>query len=74
MILERFPAVRGLPNREKTQLVIELLEDLRESEKEISDPILLEILQQRRANFEADPNTAQRWEEVRDRILQRAGR
>jgi Putative addiction module component len=74
MILERFPDVRRLPNSEKTQLVVELLEDLRESESEseISDPVLLEILHHRRASFEANPNTARRWEEVRDDLLQRA--
>ena len=72
MILERFPAVRRLPNSEKAQLVVELLEDLRESESEISDPVLLEILHHRRANFEANPNTARRWEEVRDDLLRRA--
>lgn len=74
MILERFPAVRRLPNPEKTQLVIELLEDLRQGEAEVSDPVLLEILQRRRAGFEADPGTARRWEEVRDDLLRRASR
>ena len=72
MILERFPALRRLPNSEKTQLVVELLEDLRESESEISDPVLLEILHHRRASFEANPSTARRWEEVRDDLLRRA--
>ena len=52
--------------------MVELLEELRESESEISDPVLLEILENRRANFEANPSTARRWEEVRDDLLRRA--
>ena len=52
MILDRFPAVRRLPSPEKTQLVLELLENLRDSEEEVSDPVLLEILRRRRAEFE----------------------
>ena len=74
MILERFPDVRRLPNPEKNQLVIELLEELRESEATVSDPILLALLDRRRAQFEADPSTARRWEDVRDGILRGAGR
>ena len=74
MILDRFPAVRGLPNSEKSQLVLELLEDLRDSEEEVTDPVLLEILHQRRARFEADSASARRWEDVRDQILRRAAR
>jgi hypothetical protein len=74
MILERFPAVRRLPTPEKTQLIIELLEEVQESKAEVSDPVLLEILRQRRATFEADPSTARRWDELRDSILKRADR
>ena len=69
MILERLPEVLALPTEEKQVLAEELLNQVvLEKDK---DPALLELLQRRLDGHAADPSEGVRWEELRDRLLQR---
>ena len=69
MIVERIPEVLALPTEQKELLAEELLNQVvLEKEK---DPALLNVLRQRLAEHEADPAGGVRWEELRDRLLNR---
>jgi hypothetical protein len=69
MILDQFPALRQLDPKSQIELAFELLGELHGASPEVADPVILAILNERRAQFEAEPATARRWEEVRDLIL-----
>jgi hypothetical protein len=69
MILDQFPALRQLDPKSRIELAFELLSELHSASPEVSDPAILAILNERRAQFEAEPAMARRWEELRDIIL-----
>ena len=69
MILDQFPALRQLDPKTQIELAFELLGELHSASPEVSDPVILAILNERRAQFEAEPAIARRWEEVRDLII-----
>jgi putative addiction module component (TIGR02574 family) len=69
MIVERLPEVLALPTEQKEMLAEELLNQVvLEKEK---DPALLELLRRRLAEHAAAPESGVRWEELRDRLLNR---
>jgi len=69
MIVERLPEVLALPTEEKEILAEELLSQVvLEKEK---DPALLELLRRRLGEHAAEPDGGVRWEELRDRLLNR---
>jgi len=69
MIVERLPEVLALPTDQKEMLAEELLNQVvLEKEK---DPVLLELLRRRLDEHEANPESGVRWEELRDRLLNR---
>ena len=72
MILDQFPTLRQLDPKMRIELAFEILGELHDASPEVSDPVILAILEQRRAQFETEPAKARRWEEVRDRILNTA--
>ena len=74
MILERFPELDRLSDSDKKQLVLEILDEMLDHGE--PDPVIVEILENRQRQFEQNPGSARRWEEVRDRILvsRRAGK
>ena len=67
MILEKFPELDRLSDSDKKQLVLEMLDGMFDHDE--PDPVIVEILENRRRQFEQNPASARRWEEVRDRIL-----
>ncbi len=69
MILETLPQVLALPTEQKELLAEELLSQV-VLEKD-RDPALLELLRKRLAIHQADPQSGTRWEELRERLLQR---
>lgn len=70
MIVDRLPDVLALPTEQKEILAEELLNQVvLEREK---DPALLEMLRRRLADHEAAPESGERWEVLRDRLLRRA--
>jgi putative addiction module component (TIGR02574 family) len=69
MILERFPEVAQLPEEEKRQLVNELCEDLYGVPEGEEDPAITALLEARLAEYEANPDSASPWPEVRQRLL-----
>ena len=69
MIVDRLPEVLALPTLEKELLAEELLHQVvLEREK---DPALLARLRQRLDAHAAEPESGVRWEDLRDRLLQR---
>lgn len=70
MILEQFPEVRKLSSQEKLRFMDELwLEIAQHPETLPVDPVILDELDRRMADFHADPTQCTTWEDVRDRLL-----
>ena len=70
MILDRFPDVLALSTEDKALLAEELLQQINlESD---NDPALQELLRERLAEHEANPDAVAPWEELRDRLLKKA--
>jgi putative addiction module component (TIGR02574 family) len=68
--------LRKLPISERLQLVEDLWDSIAEDSPEEPFPVtpeLAEELDRRLAEFEADPDSALPWEEVRERIRRLAG-
>lgn len=70
MIVEQLPEVLALTTEQKEMLAEELLNQV-VLEKE-RDPALVELLRQRLAEHEAEPESGVAWETLRDRLLNRA--
>jgi len=68
MIAERFPEVMALPDEDKFRLIAELWDDLA-GEALPDDPGIAALLEQRLAEYRANPQTASPWEDVKARIL-----
>lgn len=68
--------LRKLPISERLQLVEDLWDSIAEDSTEEAFPVTPELaaeLDRRLAEFEADPDSALPWEEVRERIRRLAG-
>jgi putative addiction module component (TIGR02574 family) len=68
--------LRKLPIRERLQLVEDLWDSIAEDSPEDAMPVTPELaaeLDRRLAEYEADPESALPWEEVRERIRRLAG-
>ena len=69
MILETLPEVLALPTEQKELLAEELLNQVvLEKDK---DAALVELLRNRLADHNADPQSGTPWQELRDRLLKR---
>ena len=70
MILETLPAVRQLSPHDKRQLAEELWNsaDAEDGEVGVSDAVQ-ELLDQRLAAYEANPQAVSTWEEVKSRVF-----
>jgi putative addiction module component (TIGR02574 family) len=70
MILGRFPDVLALSTEDETVLAEELLQQINlESD---NDPALRELLRERLAEHETNPDGGVPWEELRDRLLKKS--
>ena len=70
MIAEKLPDLKKLTVSEKKQLLEELWDDIRHSEEELPiESSTLQLLEQRREEYIADPDSASTWEEVKKRLL-----
>ncbi|MBL9145720.1 MAG: addiction module protein [Verrucomicrobiaceae bacterium] len=69
MILERFPEIMAFSIEQKRALADELWEEIDKSEgvSEV-DLAIGELLDQRFAEYEKDPSTAVRWEDLKKRM------
>ena len=69
MIVEQFPEIMALSVEKKRVLANELWEQV-ESSGELTETDLAigELLDQRFAEFEKDPSTAVRWEDLKKRL------
>jgi putative addiction module component (TIGR02574 family) len=69
MILDQLPAVQALPTDEKWQLLDELWRDLaRKVENSPPDPKTVAVLEEREAEYRANPDAVKTWEEVRAQL------
>jgi len=73
MILEQPPEVQRLPAAEKRQLAEELWRAADESEEVVVDSSIIELLDLRLADHDANPNAVSSWKEVEARVLKRHG-
>jgi len=69
MIIEKLPAVQRLSESEKLALAAELVEQATLGESGEPDPRIVEILDERLAEFRRHPENASSWAEVKARIL-----
>ena len=70
MIAEKLPDLKKLTVSEKKQLLEELWDDIRHSEEELPiESTTLQLLEKRREEYIADPDSASTWEEVKKRLL-----
>ncbi len=69
MILEQLPEVQKLPADQKRQLAEELWLSADDANETTVDPVILELLDQRLAQYEADPLAASSWQQVRERVF-----
>lgn len=74
MIAERLPELAAMTREEKWEVMVELEEELHHSEGSSEDPqwhdpetaaAIKELLESRMAHYQAHPETARPWEEVR---------
>ena len=69
MIIERLPEVQSLSDEEKWMLVDELQASLLAAdERQSADQAITANLEKQLAHYEAHPETAKTWEQVRDRL------
>lgn len=70
MIVETIPQIESLSASEKMTLISEIWEGMKvdSEEVEISDELKAE-LDRRWEHYQANPDTAQPWEEVKKRLL-----
>lgn len=66
MIAETLPAVAGLSIEEKWNLAVELWDEITERQNELpTNQAILDIVEQRFADYERDPSTALTLEEFK---------
>lgn len=68
MIAERFPEVMALSDEDKFRFIAELWEDVAGGEMP-DDPAVAALLEQRLADYRANPQHVSPWEDVKARIL-----
>ena len=73
MIAERFPEVMALPDDEKFRFIAELWDDVTGGEVP-DDPAIAVLIEQRLAEYWADPGNVSPWEDVKARILASRGK
>ncbi len=68
MIVEQFPAVKGLSLEQKWLLANELWDEIEEQQQTLAtSPEIISIVEQRFAEYERDPSTAMTLEEFKRR-------
>lgn len=72
-IAERFPEVMALPDDEKFRFIAELWDDVTGGEVP-DDPAIAVLIEQRLAEYRADPGNVSPWEDVKARILAPRGK
>ncbi|HRH98798.1 MAG TPA: addiction module protein [Prosthecobacter sp.] len=66
MIAEKLPAVASLSLEEKWSLAVELWDEVSEHQQELpTNQAILDVVEQRFADFERDPSTAMTLEEFK---------
>jgi putative addiction module component (TIGR02574 family) len=68
MIAERFPGVMALSDEDKLRFIAELWEDVAGGET-ADDPGVVPLLENRLAEYRANPEDVSPWEDVKARIL-----
>ena len=69
MIAELVPGLEKLTREQKLQLVDELWAELADADTEVSpDDLLYPMLQERLAEYRADPSKGAPWSEVQERF------
>jgi putative addiction module component (TIGR02574 family) len=68
MIAERFPEVMALPDDEKLRFIAELWEDVAGDDIP-DDPAVVALIEQRLAEYRANPQDVSSREDVKSRIL-----
>ena len=69
MILDHLPAVKALPTGEKWELLNELWSDLVQAVEDAPpDPLTVAVLEEREAEYLAEPKGVRTWSEVRARL------
>jgi putative addiction module component (TIGR02574 family) len=71
MIVELLPEVQKLSPEDKPALAAELFEEAADWSSEAPDAELLSVLNERLAEYRANPEAASPWSEVKARILRR---
>jgi len=71
MIVEQLPEVQKLSPEDKLVLAAELFEEAADWSAEAPDQDMLAILNERLAEYRANPEAAVPWSEVKARILRR---
>lgn len=80
MIAERLPELAAMTREEKWEVMVELEEELNHSgglseDSQLHDPetvaAIKELLEARMAHYQAHPETARPWEEVRESLKSR---
>jgi putative addiction module component (TIGR02574 family) len=69
MIVEQLPEVQKLSPEDKLVLAAELFEEAADCSAEAPDQDMLAILNERLAEYRANPEAAAPWSEVKARIL-----
>jgi len=69
MISEKIPAIADLSPEEKLILAGELWTSSTDHSQEQPDPQIVALLQERLAQYQANPEAVSPWSEVKERIL-----
>jgi hypothetical protein len=74
MIIDKIPEIRALSREEMSILTQELLNELNAPKcSDEQDRSILDVLNQRFADFQEDPKAASSWSEVRERLQHKTG-
>ena len=73
MIAERFPEVMALPDDDKFRFIAELWDDATGGEVP-DDPTTTALIEERLAEYRANPGKVSPWEDVKARILASRGK
>ena len=68
IIAEQYPGLLARPDEDKLQLVEELLADVMGGDPE-ADPVLLELIESRWAEYQAHPERVSSWADVKARLV-----
>ncbi len=69
MIAEKLPAIAGLSIEEKWNLAVELWDEVTERQDELpTNQAILDVVEQRFADYERDPTTALTFDECKNKF------